>query len=366
MRLDDGFGTLRPFEGLRKVFVVNTDVAMDLVPKLFNACEVAAVQSTPLELREPRFHGIEPRCTRRCEVEVESRVFLQPVLDLLCAMGAGVVENQVQVEIGVCHLVDLTQESDEFLSTMPLRDSADDLTRGDIESRIEAAGSVAFVVVGSSFDLPWTQLKQGLSAIQRLNLCLLVNGEDDCVFRRIEVETHHILDLLCEVRILADLEVLDSMGFEVGRLPHALDLALAHAGVFGHQPKAPVRGFARNLLNGHLQNLLRLARGKNSRTAGSWKILDSFDPLLLIASAPPVDGGTGDSDLFGDLFSGLTIAEQEDDLCSFYELSGGIACSNQSLEMASVRGRNVDLFAGPCHGRIVSIDSMFWNGIFGA
>ena len=91
------------------------------------ACEVAAVQSTPFELREPRFHGIEPGSAGWREVQVEAGVLLEPVVDGLGAVGAGIVKDEMQVEIGIGRSVDLAQECKKLLGSMPLGDSADDV-----------------------------------------------------------------------------------------------------------------------------------------------------------------------------------------------------------------------------------------------
>ncbi|WP_409268535.1 hypothetical protein [Pseudomonas sp. KCJK9044] len=101
---------------------------------------------------------------------------------------------------------------------------------------------MALVIMGAPLNLPRSKLQHRLSTIQRLDLAFLVNRERHGIVRRAQVEPDHIYDLLGEVRVVADLEGLQSVRLEIGRSPDLTVLPGGNARVLGHQPGASVRG----------------------------------------------------------------------------------------------------------------------------
>ena len=220
--------------------------------------------------------------------------------------------------------------------------------------------------MGPSLDLTRSELQQRLCTVQRLDLCLLVDREDNSLVGRIEVEADDVLDLLSELRIVADLEALEAMRLQIRSRPNALDLSLADTGVPGHQAKTPVCRLSRNLFDRHLQNLLRFARRECPRPPRPREILDSKNPLLLVASTPSVDSCSRHTGLVGNPFSCLSITEQQNDSCSVNELPWGVPCSEKCFEMNTIRSRDFELLAGSSHALKISTRESFWNGTFEA
>ena len=64
-----------------------------------------------------------------------------------------VVDNEVDVEVGRHSIFDLTQETQEFLVSVPGFAARDDLTGQDIERSEQRGRPVALVIVGHAFDL---------------------------------------------------------------------------------------------------------------------------------------------------------------------------------------------------------------------
>jgi hypothetical protein len=91
-----------------------------------------------------------------------------------------------------------------------------------------------FVIVSVALNLARPQLQFGLGAIQSLDLRLFVNGQNQCIIGRVQVQTDNIKNLFRKVWIVADLERFQAMGLQVCRLPDLLYLPTGHAGMFRH------------------------------------------------------------------------------------------------------------------------------------
>jgi hypothetical protein len=131
---------------------------------------------------------------------------LKPALDGGRLVGRGVVEHEVHVE--VCgHLgVDHVQEAAELLGAMARRHLRGHLTRGDVERRKEVGRAVAEVVVGASLGHARHERQHRRRAVERLDLRLLVDAEDDRRLGRVEVQPDEVSHPVDELRIGRELE----------------------------------------------------------------------------------------------------------------------------------------------------------------
>ena len=75
-----------------------------------------------------------------------------------------------------------------------------------IQRREESRRPIAFVVVGHGASTPWDKRKSRLGSVQRLDLALLVNREDQRVLRRVHIQSNDVVQLFQELRIPAHLE----------------------------------------------------------------------------------------------------------------------------------------------------------------
>jgi hypothetical protein len=89
-----------------------------------------------------------------------------------------------------------------------------DLTRGDVEGRIEVGGAVALVVMRASFGQSGTQRQDRGGPIESLDLGLFVHAEYQGAFGRIDVEPHDVADLFDELGVRAELEGVDEVRLE--------------------------------------------------------------------------------------------------------------------------------------------------------
>jgi hypothetical protein len=119
-----------------------------------------------------------------------------------------VVHDQVDIKILGDGRLDLPQEPQELLMSVPGLALADHLTGGHVQGGEQRGGAVADVVMGDALDVTEAHGQQRLSPVQGLDLRLLVDSEHQRLVRWIQIEADDVADLLHEERILRQLECL--------------------------------------------------------------------------------------------------------------------------------------------------------------
>ena len=94
-----------------------------------------------------------------------------------------------------------------------------DLSDGDVERREQRRGPVPFVVVRHGARPSLLERQPRLGPVQRLDLALLVEGEDDGPLWRRHVEPHHVAELLDEAGIGGERKVAHPVGLQPVGLP---------------------------------------------------------------------------------------------------------------------------------------------------
>src|SRR5687767_6067741 len=94
------------------------------------ALERAASEHLVRQFAEPSFDEVQPRAARGDEVHVEAGMFTEPGLDARVFVRAVVVGDEVQVQIGRRLSIDLLEELDPLLMTMPRHAPGDELAPG--------------------------------------------------------------------------------------------------------------------------------------------------------------------------------------------------------------------------------------------
>ncbi len=190
---------------------------------------------------KPSFDQIEPGSARGGEVHMEARPLGQPGTDGRRFVRAVIVQDQVNIQRCGDRVVDSIQERPKLDSPMPPMALPDHLPGFHIQGGKEGRRPVATVVMGAPFNLPGSHRENGLCAIQRLNLGLLIDAQDQRTLRRIEVQAHNVPDLLNKERIRGELEGLATVGLQGEGAPNATDRTLAQPGGRRHRTGAPVR-----------------------------------------------------------------------------------------------------------------------------
>ena len=142
---------------------------------------------------------------------------------------------------------------------MALHVAADDGAVEHIERGEERGRAVTFVVVGHRREPPRLHRQARLGSVERLDLRLLINAEDDGVGRRIDPrvrpvagprtgsQADDVLHLVGERRIVGQLERPEPMWPKLVGTPDALDRTDGDANGGGHGAGGPVRRFVRRI-----------------------------------------------------------------------------------------------------------------------
>ena len=120
------------------------------------------------------------------------------------------------------------------------------------------------VIVGHRACPPLLDRQPGLRAVERLDLTLLIDREDQRVGRRVEIEAHDIVKLLREVWVVAELEVRTKCGLS----PWRFQIRRTLAGLM-HSSAARVRVLQCVAVGGRSRVVLRMT---SASTAPCWTV----------------------------------------------------------------------------------------------
>lgn len=238
---EDLIGCLGPDVGLG-LLVSCVEELLDGILELSDAAVTSSSDLLVCELGEESLDLVDPRGVGRREVNMKPRVFGEPIADGRRLVGAVVVHDQMNVEIRGSVGVDGVEELAELNGAMAHVRLADDFPGFDVQRSEERDGAVSTVVVGSSLGLPRPHREQGLCALERLNLRLFVDAQDNGVLRRIKVQADDVANLLDQQRVGRELEGFSAVRFEPEGFPDPADRHMAEADGLGHVACAPVSG----------------------------------------------------------------------------------------------------------------------------
>ena len=123
---------------------------------------------------------------------------------------------------------------------MALFATGENFAGSDVERGKESCRAVADIVVGHAFNITQTHGENGLGAVQRLNLALLIHTQDQGVLGRIEIQPDNIADFLDEKRIRGDFEMALSMRLKAKGAPDSLDRGPRDLCFFGDRAYRPM------------------------------------------------------------------------------------------------------------------------------
>src|SRR3979490_361266 len=204
-----------------------------------------------------------------------------------------------------------------FSSTLETTDwSALKIVRDeDIESSEQRRCAMALVVVGNRAGAAFLHRQAGVGAVERLDLRLFVDREDDGMGGRIDIKPDNIAQLVDELRVVGKLELVDPVRLATMRAPDALDGPRADTDGFRHHSSSPV---------GRLDG--RIGPGERHNTLGDirpewW---DARGPCLIAqetvvtrphrAFLPPPHTGLRLAEPAHNLIGADTACAQQDDL----------------------------------------------------
>src|SRR5271157_1075017 len=343
---DDFVRISGPGEWLR-LFVVLAEESVDGGLEIDDRTEHAALQSPLCQLGEEAFDGVEPRARGRREMESEALMPVKPMAHLGMLVGGVIVEDHVHDLASWDLRLDGVEEADELLMPVTLHVAADDRAVEDVEGGEERGRSVPLVIVRHGSSAASLQRQAGLGAVERLNLALLVDAEDDGVSGRIDVETHDVAQFVDELWIVRELELARPVRLEAVRAPNALNGADGDASGLRHHRPGPVRR-----LSG------RVFQRQRDDPFGDFgaKRLDAGRPRLVAKQAaeaflhetllPAPDAGLRFAGPAHDLVRADAIGAEQDDFSAPGVLLSGVAVPDERFEPAAIRNRYCDGYSG--------------------
>src|SRR6266567_3213325 len=156
------------------------------------------------------------------EVEGPARMLREPFAYLRVLVSGVVVNDRVdRLSLGKVR-VDVIEETDELLMPVALHVATNDGAVANVEGSEQGGCAVAFVVVGHRPGAARLHRQSRLSAIEGLDLALLVDRENDGVGGRVDVEADDVPELRGELRVVRQLERPDAVRRELVGLENAL------------------------------------------------------------------------------------------------------------------------------------------------
>ena len=237
-------------------------------------------------------------------MQVETGVSGQPRGGGRRLVGGVVVADQVHVEVGRYLLVQPGQELGELDRAVAAVDRADHRAGGHVEGGEQGGDAVADVVVGAPLGHARHHRQDRCTAVQRLDLRLLVHRENQRLLRRIQIQPDNVADLVDELRIVAELKGVHQMRLEPERLPHPPDRRARQPGLGRHRRPRPVGRIRRSRLQRRHDHLLDLIVGDPARRARPRLIGQALQPPVQETPAPLGHRLRPDTHLHGNVLIG--------------------------------------------------------------
>jgi len=229
-------------------------VLVDGLNQFRHTAKHSAAEALGGEFPEEAFHQIEPRATRRREMHMKAGVPYEPLLHRGVLMGGIVIDDEMERFVRGRLSINEPQEFQPFRMAMARETGGDDGAFGHIQRGKQGGGAMAFIVMRHR---PTSALLEGearLCSIQRLNLRLLVDAQDEGMLGGIQIQADHVVEFLEEVGVIAELEGPDQVRFQPMGFPDPLHQGGIGAQVLGQRAERPVRGRARRGVHRGLHN----------------------------------------------------------------------------------------------------------------
>src|SRR5450756_1545990 len=261
----------------------------------------------------------------------------QPLTHLRMLVGCVVVDDSVDRLLDRDLRLDGIEEADELLVPVALHVAADDGTVEDVESSEQRGGTVAFVVVGHRSSTARLHRQTGLGAVERLDLALLINREDDGMGWWIDIEAYNIAQLVDKLRVGGELELFHPVRLKAVRTPDALDGTRADIDDLRHHGRGPVGRLCWRLGLGERHDAFGDVRYQRPDARGACLIVqEAVVTRLHEAFLPAPHTGFRFAGPAHDLIGANTVSAQQHDLSPPDMLVWGVAIPREHLQTAAV------------------------------
>jgi hypothetical protein len=180
-----------------------------------HAREASSAETLLAEFAKPAFNQIQPGAGRRSEVQMKTRMPLDPGFHAGMFMRAIIIHDQMEIEFGRSFAVDFLKESDELLMPMTGHAVSDHLAVEHAQGGKQGGRSMADVIMRHCSTAAFLQGQTGLGSVKGLDLAFLIQAQNQGLVRRIQIQPDDIAQLLYEAFVPAEFEGADQMGLQV-------------------------------------------------------------------------------------------------------------------------------------------------------
>jgi len=210
-----------------------------------NTSKTSPAETLGAEFAKPAFNQIQPRAGRWSEVQVKTRMPLEPGFHARMFMRAIIIHDQMEIELGRSYAVDFLKESDELLMPMARHAVSDHPAVEHAQGGKQGRCAMADVIMSHCSGTTFLQGKTGLRSVKSLDLAFLVQAENQRLVWRIEIKADDIAQLLHEPLVTAQFEGPDQMGFQIVLPPDPPDSRFTQVLGLRHRPRTPMRRIRR-------------------------------------------------------------------------------------------------------------------------
>ena len=277
-------------------------------------------------------------------MERPSRVVRKPFEDLGMFVGSVIVDDGVDDFAGRHVPFDGVEKANEFLMPMLLHAASDDRPIKNIQRGKERRRAITLVVMGHRSAFSRLERQARLSAVERLDLAFLVDGDDDGVSRRIHVKANDVLDLLGEFGIVGAFERAQAVGLKTMSRPQALDGSKRNVERLGHRAAGPMGGLSGRFRTGQLQHFRDGLCGQR-RLAGFARLVmqEPINTLLAVSLLPAPYCGTTEASLACHFNHRQAFSREQDDLRPLDMLQWAIAVADNGEQSLAISHRDDDI-----------------------
>jgi hypothetical protein len=185
--------------------------------------------------------------------------------------------------------------------------------------------------------------KPGWVRIERLDLALLVDREDDRVGGRIDIEADDVPELFGKLRVVRQLEGPNAMRLNPMSFQDALHRTQAYPDRLGQFPTGPMRDLPGWRPQRQVDNPLH-GLGRQRRLAGLSRLVaqQTVDPFGHEPGLPPPHHRLGLARAAHDLGGAAAVGSGEDDICAPHMLLRRAAVRYHRLKPSAVGSRDAD------------------------
>jgi len=278
------------------------------------------------DLTEPPLDHIQPGTRRRRKVKMEPRMALKPRRHSGMLVRPVIVDDQMKSQLlrGLC--VDLLEETDELLMTMSGHTIPDHSAVQHAQRGKQSRRPISLIIVGHRPTMAFPQRQTRLRPVQRLDLALFVHTQDQRLIRGVQVKPHHVLQLLDELLVPAELEGFEQMRLDLVLSPDSMNARCAHVLSLCHGPGTPMRGSCRSTLQRRLDHRPDLS-GRDARSA-AWTrsvLLQSPQPQGQKPLTPELNGRPRHVQALCNILAENTVGGHEDNSGSHHLPVGKVA-----------------------------------------